>query len=132
MKARTARVLAVPLMSTLVTGSLLVATPAVADSGAVIRSGSCSGTTDWKTKAKLDNGRIEFEGEIDSNRTGQTWHWTIRHDGTVAERGTGVTGGRSGSFSVDRRLPNGAGTDAFVLRAVNRATGEVCRGGVSL
>jgi hypothetical protein len=128
MLARTARLVAVPLMSTRVTGSLLVATPAVADSDAVIRTGSCSATTDWKTKAKLDNGRIEVEGEVDSNRNGQTWHWTIRQNGTMAARGTGVTAGRSGSFSIERHLRNTTGTDMFVFRAMNPATGEVCRG----
>lgn len=131
MSARSARAIAVPLMGSLVTGSVLVATPALADSGAVIRTGSCSGTTDWKVKAKLDNGRIEVEGEVDSNRTGQTWHWAIRHNGVVTDRGAGVTAGRSGSFTVERRLGNAAGTDMFVFRAMNLANGEVCRGTVA-
>ena len=130
MLVRTAR-LAVPLMSTLVAGSLLVATPAVADSEAVIVTGSCSATTDWKTQAKLDDGRIEVEGEVDSNRTGQTWHWTVRQNGAMADRGTGVTAGRSGSFSIERHLRNTAGTDMFVFRAMNPATREVCRGTVA-
>ena len=92
----------------------------------VIRRGSCSGSTDWKAKAKPDDGRIEVESEIDSNRNGQTWHWTLKHNGDVAARGRSTTRGPSGSFSVQRRTSNAAGSDSFTFRAVNRASGEVC------
>lgn len=98
----------------------------------VRRSGSCSGPTDWKIKAKPDNGRIEVEAEIDSNHNGQTWHWVLRHDGDVADRGTSVTHGPSGSFEVRRRTDDGAGMDSFRFRAVNRATAEVCVARVAL
>jgi hypothetical protein len=91
-----------------------------------IRQGSCSGGTDWKIKAKHDDGRIEVEAEVDSNRAGQTWRWTLRHDGDVAARGRSTTAGRSGSFSVERRTRNAAGVDAFAFRAVNPRSGEVC------
>jgi len=90
----------------------------------VTRRGSCSGSTDWKIKAKPDNGRIEVESEIDSNHKGQTWRWVLRHDGAVASRGSSVTKGPSGSFSVDRRTANHAGTDSFRFRATHG--GEVC------
>ena len=69
----------------------------------MIRHGSCSGATDWKIKAKPDDGRIEVESEIDSNRNGQTWTWTLRHDGSVAAQGRSTTTGRSGSFEVERK-----------------------------
>jgi len=107
---------------------LLGAVPAHAgdDDREVIRQGSCSGSTDWKIKAKADDGRIEVESEVDSNRTGQVWHWTLRHDGAVAAKGRSTTTGRSGSFEVERKTGNAAGTDAFKFRAVNRASGEVC------
>jgi hypothetical protein len=96
------------------------------DDREVIRHGSCSGSTDWKMKAKADDGRIEVESEIDSNRNGQIWRWTLRHDGKVAADGRSTTRGRSGSFEVERKARNTAGTDAFRFRAVNRASGEVC------
>jgi hypothetical protein len=106
---------------------VLGAVPAQAgDDREVIRHGSCSGSTDWKMKAKADDGRIEVESEIDSNRSGQTWKWTLRHDGAVAARGRSATTGRSGSFEVERKTRNGVGTDVFTFRAVNRASGEVC------
>lgn len=121
--------LSLAVLPALVAGSLLVAAPAMAGGGdAVLRTGSCSQASDWKTKAKADNGRIEFQGEVDSNRIGQTWRWKVRHNGMVAARGTGTTAGPSGSFDISRRLHDAAGTDRFVFRAVNSATGEVCRG----
>ncbi|WP_309649455.1 hypothetical protein [Nocardioides sp.] len=100
--------------------------------GRVINTGSCSGSTDWKMKAKPDDGRIEVEAEIDSNRTGQSWTWVLRHDGGVTARGTSVTRGRSGSFSVERRTVDADGTDQFTFRAVNPATDEVCVATVAL
>ena len=90
----------------------------------VTRRGSCSGSTNWKIKAKPDNGRIEVESEIDSNHNGQTWHWVLRHDGDVASRGSSTTRAPSGSFSVQRRTGNNAGTDSFRFRATH--AGEVC------
>ncbi|WP_426244554.1 hypothetical protein [Nocardioides sp. LHG3406-4] len=102
------------------------------DDGRVIRTGPCSGSTDWKIKAKPDDGRIEVEGEIDSNRTGQTWSWALNHNGSSSARGSSVTGGRSGSFEVERRTVNTSGTDRFVFRGTNARTGEVCVARVSL
>lgn len=118
---------AVAVLLAATTLPVLGAVPAQAgDDREVIRHGSCSGSTDWKMKAKADDGRIEVESEIDSNRPGQVWHWTLRHDGNVAADGRSTTRGRSGSFEVERKTGNGAGADAFRFRAVNRASGEVC------
>jgi hypothetical protein len=107
-----------------------VAAPAHASGDDVRRTGSCSGSTDWKIKAKPDDGRIEVEAEIDSNRNGQTWRWTLRHEGRVADTGTSVTRGPSGSFEVARRTGNAAGADSFRFRAVH--AGEVCVARVTL
>jgi hypothetical protein len=98
----------------------------------VRNSGSCSSGAHWKLKAKPDSGRIEVEGEVDSNHTGQVWHWKIKHNGSVSAKGKATTAGASGSFTVQRRMANLAGTDHFVFRAERAATGEVCRGKVSL
>ncbi len=100
--------------------------------GRIIRTGSCSGATDWKIKAKPDDGRIEVEAEIDSNRTGQRWGWVLKHDGGVTARGAATTRGRSGSFTIERRTVDAAGRDHFTFRAVNRATDEVCVAKVAL
>ena len=99
------------------------------DDDRVIRTGTCRGRADWKLKVKTDDGRLEVEGEVDSNRTGQAWRWVIRHNGSVTARGTSRTSGRSGSFSVERKVVNLAGTDRLVFRA--RYAGQVCRGVVN-
>ncbi|WP_426566110.1 hypothetical protein ACPPVT_05995 [Angustibacter sp. McL0619] len=108
------------------------AATAQASDGDVVRRGSCTGSTDWKIKAKPDDGRIEVEAEIDSNRVGQSWNWVLRHNGSVAASGRSVTRAPSGSFEVERRTPNAAGTDSFTFRAVNSVGGEVCVARVSL
>ena len=59
-----------------------VVAPAVASDGGggdVRTSGSCSGRAHWKLKAKPDDGRIEVEGEVDSNRSGQVCRGTISY-----------------------------------------------------
>lgn len=111
---------------------LALAAPATAGDGEVIRRGSCSGSTDWKLKAKPDDGRLEVEGEVDSNRNGQNWRWRLVHNGSVSARGWATTRGPSGSFDVERRMVNLRGTDTIVFRARNPRTGEVCRGVVRI
>jgi hypothetical protein len=93
------------------------------------RSGTCGHGVGWTLKAKHDDGRIEVEGEIDSDHAGQKWHWTFRHNGSVSAHGSKRTSGRSGSFEVERRMSDLAGTDHFVLRATHGST--VCRGTIA-
>ena len=127
-RSRTASGTLVPVI---VAAALLAAGPAFAGGGdddEVIREGSCSASTDWKVKAKTDDGRLEFEGEIDSNRSGQSWSWKIKHNGSVSAKGASTTTRPSGSFEVERRLTDLAGTDQLVFKAKNPASGEVCRG----
>jgi hypothetical protein len=108
-----------------------LAAPASASGGGgdIRTSGGCSGSAHWRLKAKPDNGRIEVEGEIDSNRSGQRWDWTFKHNGSVSAKGSTSTAGVSGSFEVRRRMANLAGTDHFVFRATHR--GQVCRGTIA-
>ena len=109
-----------------------VAGTATAGDGDVVRRGSCSGSTDWKLKAKHDDGRLEVEAEVDSNRNGQDWRWRMLHDGSLTARGRATTHAPSGSFSVERRMVNLGGTDKIVFKARNPRTGEVCRGVVRI
>lgn len=118
--------LATAALLTVPTLALVGAVPAHAGDDDRVRTGSCSGATDWKIKAGPDDGRMEVEAEIDSNRSGQTWRWTLRHNGRVAATGASTTHGRSGSFEVERRTGNSPGADSYRFRAVNRASGEVC------
>jgi hypothetical protein len=135
----TVRNLALVTAAAALSAVTLVASPALGHSGddgddddrETIRTGQCTGRTDWKLKAKSDDGGIEVEAEIDSNRAGQAWRWVVRHNGTVSARGTSMTTGRSGSFDVERHMTDLSGTDLFVLRATNPESGERCRGVLS-
>src|SRR4051812_3702616 len=108
---------------------LALVAPASASHGGggddVRNGGGCSGSAHWKLKAKPDNGRIEVEGEIDSNRSGQVWRWRLKHDGSVSAKGRKKTGGASGSFQVERRIGNLAGPDHFGFRG--EPPGQGCR-----
>jgi len=117
--------------ATVVLGSVLTVAPADARGGSdTVRRGHCSGASTWKLKVGPDDGRLEVEAEIDSNRSGQTWGWRLVHDGSLSARGTRVTRAPSGSFEVHRLMVNRAGTDTVTVRAHNPRTGEVCRGTV--
>ena len=111
--------------------TLLPAASASANDGDVIRRGGCSGASDWKLKASPEDGRIEVEGEVDSNKAGQTWNWRIVHNGSLSAKGTKKTVAPSGSFEVRRLLVNVKGDDTIVFRAVNPNSGEVCRGALT-
>jgi hypothetical protein len=114
----------------LVTGAGL-ATSAVASGGhddRIIRTGSCSGSADWKLKAKSDDGRLEVEWEVDSNRAGQTWRVRVRDDGDLVVKTRAATGGASGSFSIQRQVANRAGGDSIVARSRDLSSGQLCVG----
>lgn len=109
----------------LVAGAAL---PAQAKDGDVIRTGDCGGRADWKLKVGHEDGRLEVEGEVDSNRAGQRWTWRMRHNGTLSASGVKYTRGASGSFEVRRLMVDLAGTDTITFVARRPATGQVCRG----
>ena len=46
----------------------------------MIRTGTCSGSADWKLKVKTDEGRLEVEGEVvfKATHAGQTCRGVIR------------------------------------------------------
>ena len=103
-------------------------TAVFANDADVIREGNCSGASDWKLKLSPENGRIEVEFEVDQNRNGVTWNVRLKRNGNLFFAGQRTTQAPSGSFEVRRVTNNGAGSDVFVARAINPATGEVCRG----
>ncbi len=106
--------------------SVAGAVPAVANDGDVIREGMCSGRSDWKLKLSPENGRIEVEYEVDSNRVGQTWQVRIVKNGSVIFQGTRQTKAPSGSFELRLVTSNTPGDDVFRARATH--AGEVCGG----
>lgn len=128
--AGTGRAIAVGLaIAGLSIGLVGAGAAAADDDDRIIRTGACSGSADWKLKVKTDDGRLEVEGEIDSNVAGQRWRWTLRHNGSLSDRGVGTTTARSGSFEVERKVVDLGGTDTLVFRAVR--DGQVCRGVVN-
>ena len=119
------------IVATAVLGTLLIggtAMPAAARDGDVIRSGACSGRSDWKLKLSEEDGRIEVEYEVDQNVVGDVWRVRIRHDGDLVFAGRRTTRAPSGSFEVRILQRNRAGDDLFRGRAVNLRTGETCGG----
>ena len=116
------------LLGTIGAATLSLPAGVAAKDGDIIRTGSCSNNSDWKLKLSPENGQIEVEFEVDSNRVGQTWNVKLKNDGNVFFSGSRMTRAPSGSFEVRRLTNNGAGSDFIVGRAVNPNTGEVCRG----
>jgi hypothetical protein len=96
------------------------------------KAGVCSGSTTSKIKVKHRDGGTELEFEVDSNVNGQTWNVSLKRNGTTFWSGQRVTQAPSGSFSVERRTTDPAGTDTFKGRAKNPNTGEVCTASVSI
>ena len=121
-------------LAVLVLASLTATAPASAKDGdgRVIVRGDCSARTDWKLKAKPDDGRMEVEFEVDSNRNGQVWTWTLRSNRSVFASGRRTTQAPSGSFSVERRTGDSAGTQRISATARNARTGETCRSSLSI
>ncbi|MFN8624019.1 MAG: hypothetical protein U0869_25020 [Chloroflexota bacterium] len=123
----------------LLAGGLLLTVAALAapsatfaKAGDVIRTGDCSGATNWKIKAHPDDTGLEVEAEVDQNKNGQAWSWTLKNDGVRVAGGTATTRAPSGSFTVKRTTADGAGRDTLVFRATNAKTGETCRASVTI
>ena len=121
------RTAALGIMSALALGTI-ASVPAYASGGGtqVTHRGTCSASSVSKLALKHDDGRIETEFEVDSNRVGQRWNVVIKDNGVTVFSGARTTTAPSGSFEVERRIPNRAGTDTIVASAKNPATGESC------
>ena len=98
----------------------------------VTHRGTCTIASTSKLTVKHDNGRIETEFEVDSNRVGQQWNVVIKDNGVTVFTGTRTTTAPSGSFEVNRRIRNRAGTDTIVASAKNVRTGEHCTARASI
>ncbi|MBW4620092.1 MAG: hypothetical protein KME17_12145 [Cyanosarcina radialis HA8281-LM2] len=122
--------LALSLSSVTLLTSLAFTAQAKDGDNRVIRTGNCSGTSDWKLKAKSDNGRIEVEFEVDQNVVGRTWSNVIRNNGRVIFTGNRVTQPPSGSYSIEFLTNNLPGNDVITATARNLSTGELCSGSV--
>src|SRR4051812_50044145 len=92
----------------------LLATPlaigtAQAKGTGVAKSGTCAGgNTHYTLKAKHDNGLIEVEWQVDSNRAGQVWNVRLRDNGTLFFSANPTTQAPSGSFPLPPNTPHPA------------------------
>jgi hypothetical protein len=94
-------------------------------------AGTCTGGSTAKLKAKHDDGRIEVEFEVDQNRNGVTWGVRVRRDGVLVIRRSATTRGPSGSFSIEKKVANPAGSDRIAARATS-PSGEVCTASLTI
>lgn len=131
---RTRRLAATAAITVGLTAPLLfAATPAFAShggGGGVRASGACHNGGHFELKAKHDDGRIEMEYQVDSNRAGQRWAVRVTDNGHVVMSRHARTGGRSGSFTVRKIIANRAGTDKIHAHATFRS--RSCGGTVRL
>ena len=94
--------------------------------GRVQRTGDCSANSNWKLKAKPDDGRLEVEFEVDQNRNGVRWSVVLKRNGNTSLETTRATRAPSGSFTVEKRMRNGAGQDK-ISAVASRGDSETCR-----
>jgi hypothetical protein len=131
---RTRLLLTTAAITVSLTAPLLVAaTPAFASGGGgggVSSSGACTGGGHFKLQAKHDNGKIELEYEVDSNRAGQVWAVRITDNGAVVVSRHATTAGPSGSFTIRKTISNRPGQDKIHARATFK--NRTCSGTVTL
>lgn len=102
---------------------LLLAPPGAAlargggDRDVVRADGRCGAGARAELKLKADDGLIEVEFEVDERRAGHRWRVTLVRERRVVARTTATTRGRSGSFTVERRIRDLAGADRVSARA---------------
>jgi hypothetical protein len=111
---------------------VVAATPAFASGGGggVKSSGACTNGGHFELKAKHDDGSVEMEFEVDSNRAGQAWAVRVTDNGAVVVSRHATTAGRSGSFTVRKVIADQPGSDKIHARATFQ--NHTCRGSVTL
>ncbi|NHC13055.1 hypothetical protein [Motilibacter deserti] len=136
MKPSTTRRLTLLLVTTAAAALPLGAPTAAQASGKgddeIRKSGSCSSGGRWELKAKTDDGGLEVEFEVDTNRAGQTWSVRVTDNGAQVFRGSRTTRPPSGSFSVERHITDRSGTDTIVATATRSGTSQRCTGRLSI
>ena len=121
--------------SAIAIAALAAPTAAIAsgdDDAEVRKAGTCSDSSSSKIKVKEDDGRLEVEFEVDQNVVGDTWKVKFKDGSDVVFKGTARTKAPSGSFSLERKIDDRAGTDDVTAVGKNRSTGERCLAKASL
>jgi len=99
--------------------------------GRITSTGTCTAASTSKLTVKRDNRRLQTEFEVDQNRSGVTWTVEIDSGGKPVVKTSATTAGRSGSFSLERRIANGPGSDSITATATS-PSGEVCSAAVTV
>jgi len=111
---------------------LLLASPAHASGGGVVRRGACSGPSSWKLDVSYgDIGRLRVKLEIEGGAAGQDWHIFMSDNGIGIFSGT-RTSSTGGYLEVRVRTADRSGSDAIKAAANNVVTGETCVGRATL
>jgi hypothetical protein len=89
-------------------------------------AGVCGGKAATEMRLRAKDGAIELRFEVDHARVAGAWRVVLVHERRVTWRGTARTTRSSGSFRVERALPDLPGYDTVTARAWGPA-GLACR-----
>ncbi len=105
--------------------------PSWATGGAdtITASGPCSGPSGWVISARASRRGIEVQVRISGPRG--PWRVDLTHNGRPAGPGPGRGPRGPRGHGPGAHTPNLPGVDTYVMRAVNRASGEQCSGTLS-
>lgn len=120
-----ARTLCAALLATVACGVAPAA--AYVDDDEAREEGRCARGITWEMRAEPDDGRIELEVKVDTERTGRRWSWVLTHNGSLSDRGASWTKDSSGSFEIELIAVDVSGPDTFRLRASRKAVVCVAR-----
>ena len=108
---------------------ILASTPATAIE--TEKTGKCSAGSIWQADLELEYKVFDLGFEIDTKNADENWNFTLRHNGkrVVSENRTTVKDFDDSYAEVEWDLirPDRKGSDTFTFRAVNQASGEVCK-----
>ena len=119
------------LFTVVLVAALIPSVAPARDNPGVIKTGKCSNGAGWKLKAKPEDRRLEVEFEVDQNVSGRRWNVVLKHNGAVFFRGARITRPPSGSFEINRRVGDRAGTDRIAATA-RAAAGGTCRAALGI
>ena len=94
-------------------------------------SGTCGKGAASQLRLKADDGEIEVELEVKSNRSGERWRVTLVHERRVVWRGQARTRSGSRSFRIRRSIPDFDGVDEVSARASGPG-GKTCHATTTL
>jgi hypothetical protein len=99
----------------------------------VERAGRCGAASRWRLRVEARDGRIRVEMEVRRTTSAgrpwpARWRFVLLHERRIAARAVLVASSGGGYLRLRRTVPDFAGADAILVRAVS-AAGEVCAAG---